>query len=310
MTPSPSSSGTLVFHIDGASRGNPGPAAYAVVAEDAAGHPVAAFSKTLGRTTNNFAEYQALLAALRYALEQKHPDIKIFSDSELLVRQIQGRYKVNHEDLKPLYAQALEMIGELGNFSIRHVPREQNREADRLANEALDGTAKNFHHRDTETQSKNREKANNISSEGQDGAKPDCADAPVQPSAEAIPARLNELSRIAVDAAYKVHSALGPGLLESVYETCMAHELKKCGLFVEQQIAVPICYDGLQLEAAFRLDLLIEKSLIIELKSVEVLLPIHAAQMLTYLKLTGCRLGLLINFNVHLIRDGIKRIVL
>lgn len=143
----PPSSGTLILHIDGASRGNPGPAAYAVVAQDAGGRPVASFAKTLGKTTNNFAEYQALLAALRYALEQSHPNVKIFSDSELLVRQIQGRYKVNHQDLRPLYAQAQEMIRQFESFSISHVRREQNREADRLANEALDGARQNLQDR-------------------------------------------------------------------------------------------------------------------------------------------------------------------
>lgn len=145
------SSTPLVIHIDGASRGNPGPAAYAVVVETQDGRPIASFAKTLGRATNNFAEYQALLAALRYATENAAGNaigntvgndkrrITVVSDSELLVRQIQGRYKVNSEDLKPLYDEALKMIRQLESFSISHVLREKNRQADRLANMALDG---------------------------------------------------------------------------------------------------------------------------------------------------------------------------
>jgi len=128
----------VVMHIDGGSRGNPGPAACAVVVKDAAGNPLTAFSRFLGRTTNNVAEYEGLLAGLDYALRQKHPNLKVFSDSELLVRQIQGRYKVKNPDLKPLHQRAREMIARFEAFSIEHVRREQNREADRLANHALD----------------------------------------------------------------------------------------------------------------------------------------------------------------------------
>ncbi|MGH9351325.1 MAG: acyl-CoA dehydrogenase family protein [Terriglobia bacterium] len=135
----PEPSHPLIIHIDGASRGNPGPAAYAVVVKTPAGQPVASFAKTLGSTTNNFAEYQALLAALRYATGNGGRRVSIISDSELLVRQIQGRYKVRSEDLKPLYDEALAMIRKLDSFSITHVLREKNREADRLANLALDG---------------------------------------------------------------------------------------------------------------------------------------------------------------------------
>ena len=145
---------TLSAHIDGASRGNPGPAAYAVVVKDAKGVPVASLSKTLGKATNNFAEYHALLAALEYALEHKHPWIKIFSDSELLVRQIEGRYRVQSEGLKPLYERAMDLIRKFESFSIAHVPRAQNQEADSLANQALDGPLNNAaHHQDTKTQS-------------------------------------------------------------------------------------------------------------------------------------------------------------
>ncbi|HEV2418608.1 MAG TPA: acyl-CoA dehydrogenase family protein [Terriglobia bacterium] len=131
----------LVIHIDGASRGNPGPAAYAVVVKTPDGQPVASFAKKLGTTTNNFAEYQALLAALRYATGSEGRRVSVISDSELLVRQIQGRYKVKSEDLKPLYDEALKLIRQLDSFSIAHVLREKNREADRLANMALDGHA-------------------------------------------------------------------------------------------------------------------------------------------------------------------------
>ena len=113
-----------------------------------------------------------------------------------------------------------------------------------------------------------------------------------------------------MDAAFAVHSKLGPGLLESVYEVCLVHELKKRGLVVERQIPLPIEYDGIRLDAGLRLDLLVESCVIVELKAVESLLPVHKAQILTYLKLTGHRLGILINFHVSLIRDGIKRIAL
>ena len=127
---------------------------------------------------------------------------------------------------------------------------------------------------------------------------------------EPIPGRVNRIAGMVVDAAFAVHSKLGPGLLESVYEVCLVRELEKRGLSVKRQIALPIDYDGIRLDAGLRLDLLIESCLIIELKAVETLLPVHKAQVLTYLKLTGHRLGLLINFNVPLIREGIKRIAL
>jgi len=120
----------------------------------------------------------------------------------------------------------------------------------------------------------------------------------------------NRVAALVVDAAYAVHSTLGPGLLESVYEACLAYELEKRGSTVRRQIALPVVYDGIQLEAGLRLDMLVGDRLIVELKAVEQLLPVHTAQVLTYLKLTGRRLGLLINFNVPLIRDGIKRIAL
>jgi len=125
-----------------------------------------------------------------------------------------------------------------------------------------------------------------------------------------IPERTNGVSQVVVDSALTVHRALGPGLLESVYETCLAYELKKRGCTCERQVVVPIAYDGMQLDDGLRLDLLVEKCVVVELKAVESLLPLHDAQLLTYLKLTGHRLGLLINFNVPLLKDGIRRRVL
>ena len=113
-----------------------------------------------------------------------------------------------------------------------------------------------------------------------------------------------------VDSAFKVHSTLGPGLLESVYEICLAHELSKRGLKFQTQVAFPIVYDGVRLDAGLRIDFLVENQLVVELKAVETMLPIFEAQLLTYLKLTNKRLGLLINFNVSKIKDGIKRIIL
>ena len=128
----------IVAHIDGGSRGNPGPAAYGVVIETAQGEPVTTFAKFLGKTTNNVAEYQGLLAALDYALNHGHPRLRVLTDSELMARQISGSYKVRSPDLKLLYQKAREMIARLESFSIRHVYREQNREADGLANKAMD----------------------------------------------------------------------------------------------------------------------------------------------------------------------------
>jgi ribonuclease HI len=128
----------IVAHIDGAARGNPGPAAYAVVMETAQGAPVAAFAKFLGETTNNVAEYQGLLAALDYALNHHLRRLNVVTDSELMARQVSGRYKVRSPGLRPLYEKAQAMIARLESFSIRHVRREHNREADRLANQALD----------------------------------------------------------------------------------------------------------------------------------------------------------------------------
>ena len=132
------SSPEIIAHIDGGSRGNPGPAAYGVAIETAQGKPVTAFGKFIGETTNNFAEYQGLLAALEYALSHGYPRLRVLTDSELMARQVSGRYKVRSPDLKPLHDKAQAMIARLESFSIRHVYREQNREADRLANQAMD----------------------------------------------------------------------------------------------------------------------------------------------------------------------------
>ncbi len=112
-----------------------------------------------------------------------------------------------------------------------------------------------------------------------------------------------------VDSAIAVHRALGPGLLESAYQFCLAYELRKRGLQVEPEVAQPVFYDGQRLDVGYRLDMLVENCVIIENKAVEALLPIHEAQLLTYLRLRDCRLGYLINWNVSLIKNGIKRMV-
>lgn len=119
----------------------------------------------------------------------------------------------------------------------------------------------------------------------------------------------NELSRIVFDCALKVHQNLGPGLLESAYEECLFYELKKTGLDVQKQKALPLVYEEIKLDVGYRIDMIIENKLILEIKSVEALNDVHFAQLLTYLKLTNCKLGLLMNFNVTLIKNGIKRVV-
>ena len=110
--------------------------------------------------------------------------------------------------------------------------------------------------------------------------------------------------------AIEVHKHLGPGLLESTYEECLAFELRQHGIKFERQVPLPVLYKGIQLDCAYRMDLVVERYLIIEIKTVEQLLPIHQAQLLTYLKLSNLRFGLLLNFNVALLRDGIKRMIL
>src|SRR6266436_6916296 len=128
----------LIAHSDGGARGNPGPAGYGVVIQDEAGKKVAALSQYLGHQTNNFAEYQGLIAALEYTIEHGHKALKVVSDSELLVRQIKGIYKVKNATLQELHARAKQLIMQLEWFSIDHALREHNREADNLANEAMD----------------------------------------------------------------------------------------------------------------------------------------------------------------------------
>jgi ribonuclease HI len=128
----------LIAHSDGGARGNPGPAGYGVVVQDQAGQKVAALSQYLGHQTNNFAEYQGLIAALEYAIDHGHKALKVISDSELLVRQIKGVYKVKNATLQELHARAKQLIAQLDWFSIDHALREHNREADDLANQAMD----------------------------------------------------------------------------------------------------------------------------------------------------------------------------
>ncbi len=116
-------------------------------------------------------------------------------------------------------------------------------------------------------------------------------------------------SRAVITAAMKVHTKLGPGLLESAYEACLAHELRKSGLECRTQVALPVVYDGIKLDVGYRIDLLVEDVLVVELKSVDAISPVHQAQMISYLKLSNRSLGLLINFNVSHLKDGIKRFV-
>jgi GxxExxY protein len=119
----------------------------------------------------------------------------------------------------------------------------------------------------------------------------------------------NEIATAVVDAAFKIHTTLGPGLLESVYEAVLAFELQRRGLQVARQVGLPVNYEGVKLELGFRIDLIVNNKLIIEVKSIESLAPVHKKQLLTYLRLTDLRLGLLINFNVERIKDGIQRVV-
>jgi len=120
---------------------------------------------------------------------------------------------------------------------------------------------------------------------------------------------LDDIARQIVDSAFAVHVALGPGLLESVYEQCLAYEIQSRRLIVTRQVMLPVHYRDIVIEAGFRIDLLVSDLVVVEIKAVEKILPVHEAQLLTYLKLSGKRLGLLINFNVPRIKDGIKRLV-
>ena len=119
----------------------------------------------------------------------------------------------------------------------------------------------------------------------------------------------NELSKIVFNCALKVHQNLGPGLLESAYEECLFYELNKTGLEIQKQKALPLVYEEVKLDIGYRIDIIIENKLILEIKSVEALNDIHFAQLLTYLKLTNCKLGLLINFNVKLLKNGVQRVI-
>jgi GxxExxY protein len=120
---------------------------------------------------------------------------------------------------------------------------------------------------------------------------------------------INDITGAIIDASMKIHTALGPGLLEHVYRKCLAHDLRKRGLVVAEEIPLPVVYDGVSIDLAYRLDLMIEDAVVVELKSVERTIPLHKAQLLSYLKLTGKQVGLLINFNSVHLRDGIVRVV-
>lgn len=119
----------------------------------------------------------------------------------------------------------------------------------------------------------------------------------------------NELSKVILDTCFRVHTALGPGLLESVYEEVLVHELRKKGISCERQVDVPILYEGIRLDSGFRADIIVEGKVIIELKSLEIIKQVHKKQLLTYLRLSNLKLGLLINFNIDKLKDGIVRIV-
>jgi GxxExxY protein len=125
---------------------------------------------------------------------------------------------------------------------------------------------------------------------------------------EPISTKANWAARVAVDAAFAVHTKLGPGLLESVYEKCLCHAIRRRGLSVQRQLFLPIQFEELTINSGLRLDMVVDDCLIVEVKAVEVLMPVHKAQLMTYLRLSGHRLGLLVNFNVDLIRHGISRV--
>ena len=123
------------------------------------------------------------------------------------------------------------------------------------------------------------------------------------------PTELNEITGKIIEFSIKVHKALGPGMLEGAYEICLMHELVKHGFRVERQKQLPIMYDGVRLDAGYRIDLIVNRSVIVEVKAVDKLHPVHSAQLLSYLRMTGVKLGLLINFNMKMLREGVKRIV-
>ena len=120
----------------------------------------------------------------------------------------------------------------------------------------------------------------------------------------------NQITHEILDAAYKVHSNLGPGLLESSYQACLIYELKKKGLNLESEKGLPLIYEEVKLDCGYRIDILVESKVVIELKTVEAFTDVHSAQLLTYLKLSGCKVGLLLNFHTKSLKDGIKRLIL
>ena len=136
-----SGEGTLRIHVDGASRGNPGEAGFGIHVAAADGETVAELYGYLGQATNNVAEYQALIHALRWALDRGSARVEVFSDSQLLVRQVEGRYRVKSPGLQPLFSEATGLVARFDSIALRHVPRERNREADALANRAVDERA-------------------------------------------------------------------------------------------------------------------------------------------------------------------------
>jgi ribonuclease HI len=138
LFPQSSSNDILIAHCDGGSRGNPGPAGYGAVIEDSQGRVLARLSEYLGKRTNNYAEYSALLGVLAWCLENKQPRVRVVADSELMVKQMQGKYKVNSPDLRPLWEEARRRAGQLEKFEIQHTLRGGNKEADQLANDAMD----------------------------------------------------------------------------------------------------------------------------------------------------------------------------
>ena len=127
---------------------------------------------------------------------------------------------------------------------------------------------------------------------------------------EAVSARVNHVGRAVMDGAFAVHRTLGPGLLESVYDACLFEELRQAGLVVERQVGIPVAYGDVRLDVGYRLDLLVDKSVVVEIKSIDALASIHMSQVLTYLRFSGHRLGYLINFNSTLLKNGLRRLVL
>jgi ribonuclease HI len=144
-TPRTQQSGWINAHCDGGARGNPGPSGYGALIQDDEGMVLAELSEFLGMRTNNYAEYSGLLGCLQYALDHNHPRLRVVSDSELMVKQIQGKYQVKSPDLKPLYDEAKRRIAKLKGFEISHALRHKNKDADRLANEAMDRGMKRPH---------------------------------------------------------------------------------------------------------------------------------------------------------------------